>query len=33
MIEIGHPAYQEIISMGEPAVPFLLEGLAKGTGH
>lgn len=32
-IEVEHWAYQEIISLGEAVVPFLLEGLEKGTGH
>lgn len=30
---IEHPAYQKIISLGEPVIPFLLEGLEKGTGR
>ena len=29
----AHPAYQEIIAMGEPAVPWILRELQAGRGH
>ena len=28
-----HPAYQRIIAMGQPAVPWLLQRLAEKPGH
>jgi hypothetical protein len=30
---VGHPAYQEIIAMGGPAVPLILRDLARQTRH
>ena len=30
---IGHPAYQRIIRMGEPAVPLILRNLEESGGH
>ena len=28
-----HPAYQEIIAMGEPAIPFIIKRLQINPGH
>lgn len=30
---VAHPAYQEIIALGRPAVPLLLQGLEKESVH
>lgn len=31
--KLAHPAYREIIAMGEPAVPWILRELRAGRGH
>ncbi len=31
--KFAHPAYQEIVAMGEPAVPWILRELQAGRGH
>jgi len=30
---VGHPAFQEIVSLGSAVIPLLLRELEKGTGH
>lgn len=30
---VGHPAFQEIVAMGDAAVPLLLRELERRTGH
>ena len=30
---VNHPAYREIISMGEPVVPLILENMRETGGH
>ena len=32
-LAIAHPAHQEIISMGQPAVPLILERMRAERGH
>ena len=31
--KFAHPAYREIIAMGQPAVPWILRELRAGRGH
>ena len=31
--KLAHPAYREIVAMGEPAVPWILRELRAGRGH
>ena len=31
--KFAHPAYREIVAMGEPAVPWILRELRAGRGH
>jgi hypothetical protein len=33
MPKFMHPAYQQIIGMGEPAIPILLEEVRRQSGH
>lgn len=30
---VAHPAFQEIVGMGQAVIPLLLRELEKGTGH
>ena len=30
---VAHPAFQEIVAMGHPVIPFLLRGLENRTGQ
>ncbi len=32
-MKVNHPAYREIISMGEPVVPLILERMRETGGH
>jgi hypothetical protein len=31
--EVAHPAFQEIVRMGEAVIPLVLQRMARGTGH